>query len=634
MSGRRKSRPAPLVLFVCRGPVGTENIGPVFRTFHAVRATLLKPSLLCLAAIAALSPLWGKETWVSVRSEHFTVLTPARPEVARTWALELERFRVMLQEVVNVPESRVRPVTVVLFPSDRAMRPFKPLEKGKPQDVAGLFVNFCDSHAIELSLEADAAEIRRVIFHEAVHWYSSAGDLPLPLWLEEGVAEVYSTFAVAPDGTCSFGNVIQAHLRLLAGDSRWSMQQLATTGHGSLEYNEGDRASRFYAESWLAVHYLLFGRDTPGRASVTRYLEAQARAVSLEAAFQQAFGVGYDGFKGRLDAYLNGGHYLIYHYRMEAGVIEKRLVSRPATPAEVELALGTLLVGAQRQDEAGTEARLQRAAALAPENPVAWQVLGEKAMMDQRLDDAERYFAKAVDAGSGSYYAHYSLGYCRTRSISAAPDLLDSSAALEAVRDFRKAMELNPRFVPAYEGLAGLMFALDAYEPADRKRLEQGERLAPDSGMIDVGLAACDLREGQRERGRHRLGLALENPRVAPEARTLAAEILQGDEWNELMQRLDTLFDRQRYAEVVALIDSVHDRFTETRFRDTLRLNRRRAADFGRIHEAVALANSGNRPAAEKLLQEVVDSAAEAGAKREAQRLLGELTRSGATGHL
>jgi hypothetical protein len=83
-----------------------------------------------LGVLAFLLPvaLGAKEQrWVSVSSPYFTVLTPESERVARVWASELERFRLMLQQVVVAPEKRLRPVTVVLFSSDRAMRPFKPL---------------------------------------------------------------------------------------------------------------------------------------------------------------------------------------------------------------------------------------------------------------------------------------------------------------------------------------------------------------------------------------------------------------------------------------------------------------------------------------------------------------------------
>ena len=95
----------------------------------AFPARILVPVLLALSLLAP--PARAKEQWVVVSMPHFRVLTTAPAATARKWALELERFTVMLHEVVNVPEAMVRPLTVVLFRTDRAMRPYKPLEKGR-----------------------------------------------------------------------------------------------------------------------------------------------------------------------------------------------------------------------------------------------------------------------------------------------------------------------------------------------------------------------------------------------------------------------------------------------------------------------------------------------------------------------
>ena len=593
---------------------------------------ILPPKFCFLCLVVFLLPVAlraREQRWVSVSSPYFTVLTPESEKVARVWAAELERFRLMLQQVLVAPDKRLRPVTVVLFSSDRAMKPFKPLEKGKPQKVDGLFVNFGDSHAIELSLESTPVQIRRIIFHEAVHWYSNASEMAMPLWLEEGVAEVYSTFQVKPDGTCSFGHTINEHIAALQGLPRWSMEKLALTARDSLQYNEGDRATQFYAEAWLATHYLLFGKDTPGRTSLARYLEALGTADSSAQAFQQAFGVDYAGFNRRLGAYVKGGHYSIYSYRQPADDIDKKLVVKPASEAAVQLALGTLLLGARQQATPESEAYLRRAAALAPQDPVVWQVLGEGAMLGKQLDEAEKYFAQAVASGSDSYYTHYCLGYCRLRGVDWNNGLVDTAATLASVRDFRRALSLNPRFVPAYEALAGLMYAVESYEPKDRELLEQGIRLAPENGMVDVGLAACDLKAGRREAGRQRLGLVLQTTRgVGPEARSLAEGILQSDDWNAMMEELNGLFESRRFAEAITLIDAARDKFPEPKFRSILRQNRQNAENAVRINRAIDLANNGEVQAAKDLLEQMTAAEVNPQARAEARRLLDDIAKS------
>ncbi|HEY1109913.1 MAG TPA: hypothetical protein VGE76_14790, partial [Opitutaceae bacterium] len=72
------------------------------------------------------------ETWTKVTSPYFTILTPAGESTAREWAVELEEFRRGMQAFVPVPVDKLRPVTVVLFATEKAMEPYLPLENGHP----------------------------------------------------------------------------------------------------------------------------------------------------------------------------------------------------------------------------------------------------------------------------------------------------------------------------------------------------------------------------------------------------------------------------------------------------------------------------------------------------------------------
>ena len=59
-------------------------------------------------------------------------------------------------------------------------------------------------------------EMLRTIFHEYVHLVIDNVSDGLPLWLNEGLAEYYSTFLVDAAGTGALvGRAIPAHLELL-----------------------------------------------------------------------------------------------------------------------------------------------------------------------------------------------------------------------------------------------------------------------------------------------------------------------------------------------------------------------------------------------------------------------------------
>lgn len=584
---------------------------PQLRIFFAWLALFMVPHALAKPA-----------QWIAVQSPLFTIYTPAGEKTARRWAVELEQFRRAMQLVVSVPESSLRPVTVMLFPTDKEMRPFKPLENGKPQRLAGFFVHGGDYHALALSLDDDEeAETRRTIFHEAVHWYSSAADQSLPMWLEEGVAEVYSTFR-AEGEKVSFGWPLQHHLRALARGEKYDVGRHLLTARGTLEYNEGNRATLFYARSWLMAHYLLYGKGSPGRAAVARYLDGLSRQSDLELAFREAFGCTYAEFGQQLANYLKGGRHIVQQMSVPTADIAASLKVRPATEAELECAKGTLLLGARDGDPTQALPYLLRATVLAPDSASAWQMLGEAKLVAKDQTGAGECFSRAVAAGSTSYYVHYGLALASLEGADRLGGTFDPDEADRSAKSLRRALELNPRFVPAYESLAGLILAMPDYDPSDRTRLERGARLAPDNAWIDIGLALADIREGHAQRARQRLDLALEDHKTPPDLRRFVQQVQHGQEWVRVEKEITARFDQKDFSGVVALIDEVRPRFPETQLRRVMEINRRTAQAADRLTRAVELANSGRSAAARQLLEDIIASDADGRDKIEARRIL------------
>ena len=57
-----------------------------------------------------------------------------------------------------------------------------------------------DSAYITLTTDVQRQDPESIIFHEYVHFLTSGGKRSLPIWLSEGLAEYFSTFAVSGDG--------------------------------------------------------------------------------------------------------------------------------------------------------------------------------------------------------------------------------------------------------------------------------------------------------------------------------------------------------------------------------------------------------------------------------------------------
>src|SRR5262249_53294817 len=146
-----------------------------------------------------------------------------------------------------------------------------------------------DENVVALAME-DRAQALRTTFHEYAHILMSNLTWDMPAWANEGLAEYYSTFTLSSNGReGTLGGLLPAHLDLLRGQKLLDLPQLLAVTVDSPLYNEGNRRSVFYAESWALVHMLLSG--TPDRsAELLTYIRAASAGVPAERAWRDAFG--------------------------------------------------------------------------------------------------------------------------------------------------------------------------------------------------------------------------------------------------------------------------------------------------------------------------------------------------------
>ncbi|MEO6245138.1 MAG: hypothetical protein ABIQ12_06855 [Opitutaceae bacterium] len=596
----------------------------------ALRLHLFRPPIffavgLCLWAGSVLSS--AEAGWVKVTSNSFVILTPAGERVAQRWATELEQFHRGLQEIFPVTPERLRPVTVVLFPDDRAMSRFVPLENGRPAKAGGFFVRASEANTILVSLARNARDTRRVIFHEAVHWHLSAREVALPLWLDEGLAEVFATFALAGDASFTFGAAIGSHVDLLRGEKLLPLPNLLAVGRDSLLYHEGERTGIFYAESWALVHYLFFGQRSPGRAAVQRYLELLPVLRSPDDAFLTAFGADYAGLEQALRRYIAGGDYSTHRYPRAKDEITRSLRIATADPADLELTWGALLLGTRSAAEA--EPHLGRAAALAPADARAWELLGHIAIARKDFAAAQTLLTKAVAAGSTSAQVHHHLAVSRLPELMSPPipgAVINPETMDRAAADFRRAITLAPAYVASYEGLAGVMHGMATPAESDMALLQRGLILAPGNTMIEAGIAAGECRAGRGAEGRARLErLCAGGPDSVEPGLTYARSILASEALRSEVEEINRLTAEHRFDEVMVIADRALARVMDAVQRQSFIEARRRAGDSRAIARAVELANRACVAEAKRDLQTLLATEPERSVAEEATRLLREL---------
>jgi tetratricopeptide (TPR) repeat protein len=240
-------------------------------------------ALLTLLALTA-APAAAPAEWVRVDSRNFIVYGSSGEGRAREVAAEFERFREALARVIpNAATPGAVPTTVVIFDSQRSFEAYRPRFNGKPISLSGYFFSSEDANVVAFA-DVDRAESLRTIFHEYVHLVIVNTFHGTPTWLNEGLAEYYSTFRVEDGGRRALlGGPIPSHLQFLSRTRLMPLEELLAVTRESAAYNEGNRRSLFYAQSWALVHMLMSGPDNRS-ADVNEYVRlVESNTPSIDA---------------------------------------------------------------------------------------------------------------------------------------------------------------------------------------------------------------------------------------------------------------------------------------------------------------------------------------------------------------
>ena len=308
----------------------------------------------------------AKETWTSVWSQNFTVIGNTSEKKLRDVAIKLEQFRRAYSIIFRSDkvESPI-PSLVLVFNSDDSFSPFKPLFNGKKQDrVAGYFLRRSNANYIALNTGVHGMDPFDLIFHEYGHFLIENNIHRAPVWLNEGLAEFYSTFEPSDDEQkIRLGAPILRHVATLRNETYIPLRTLINVDYRSPYYHESNKAGIFYAESWVLVHYLMLGNHRKREKQFADFVAHWNPNESTEDAFKQFFQLDLDTLDKELYTYINGftmpgveytlSKKLNYNHELKAEVL---------TEAESQYCLADLLLAQGRLKEA--QPHLQKSTAL------------------------------------------------------------------------------------------------------------------------------------------------------------------------------------------------------------------------------------------------------------------------------
>lgn len=395
-------------------------------------------------------PVTAKDKWINLSSKNFNIISNADDSGTRKLALKLEQFHFAFSRIFKLPLERPIKTTVIVFKNESSFNPYKPLYNGRPGNVAGYFQGGEDENLIVIDISANQERPMSVIYHEYTHLLASSTPHDWPLWLKEGLAELYSSFDIY-NGLVLLGLPIPRHVALLRQKNLISLKDLLSVGHTSPLYNERDRQGIFYAESWALCHYMMIGDNNARETQMVEYTTLINQGVDNDQAFAQAFKLSMPEVEKRLKSYIGGNSYTTNTYKLPSIEGEKDITANPISDAEVQYYLGDLLARTNRIDEA--EVLLKRAISMDPQLAGPYEGLGFVAVRRNRFDEALEHFKQAVNRGSKNHLAHY---YYAGALLRQAVGNVGPSLAQKIADELKASIKFMPGFAFAHYALANL----------------------------------------------------------------------------------------------------------------------------------------------------------------------------------
>ena len=425
--------------------------------------------------------------WRALNTSELTIVGGVPDAMLRRADFVLARFRDAVGPILPAatrPPSK--PTTVIIFPRRSQLAPFGMRESSGGYYEAGLFVGGMTSNYILLTATQGDFD---VAYHEYVHLIVHQHVERAPAWFHEGLAEFFRTFAVEADGTGVIGTAPDGHVERLRAQSLLPLATLLEAGFDSPLYQEHDRASVLYAQSWLLVHYLVLGNQSRRSGQLMPLVAQLIAGATPEQASMAAFGVSLAALERELKAYLAGG---VFPRQALPQPPARALASSPpvrAVPeAEAHTVLGEVLLTMGRLESA--QDAFVAALAADPRFPRAHAGYGRVLAQQGRGEEARAHLALAAQAPDASWATliSYAAALYTLRPDHAVDSTGPDDAAIEQA--LRRAMALEPSRPVAFAHLARLLSLYSRRLLEAEQLISRAMRQSPDDEEFRLIYAA------------------------------------------------------------------------------------------------------------------------------------------------
>jgi hypothetical protein len=238
--------------------------------------------------------------WFRAETPAFVVYGQGSARQVGAAATQLAAFDQLLRQLTGTTGDAPRARVNVYLVNDA--RDFERL-RGAGPSFDGFYTATPNTIAafVDRSDTAHEARAQGVMFHEYAHHFMFAHQpASYPAWYIEGLASYWET-ARFSGGKARYGDYDSSRAQTMMLANWMPMARLLGADWANLP---GYETPMFYAQSWLAVHYL--ASDPQRAAALARYLELVAAGTPSGPAFAQVFGYPVERFDKVLIDYVMG----------------------------------------------------------------------------------------------------------------------------------------------------------------------------------------------------------------------------------------------------------------------------------------------------------------------------------------
>ena len=441
--------------------------------------------VLAFAGLVALLavPLPGAkhETWFEARSPNFIVVCNAGEKQARKTAIRFEQIRAVFRRELEFASKYESPVITILAVKDedsvKALLP-EYWVKGHAHP-AGMFLDSMNLFFAVVQLDAPGANPYNTIYHEYFHSLTTPYYPNLPVWVSEGLAEFYGNTQIG-DSEVGLGRPDEDLIVELKQGGLMPLALLFKVDHDSPYYNEQNKTSVFYAESWALTHYLMVGDKSAHRAMLQAYIHAMVDGATQEQAAAQAFG-DLNKLQAALFAYIRNAAFYYIKAPPPPEIAAGDLQVRELSEAEVDAYRGGFAAVRGQSQEAITI--LERAVKADPKLALGYQYLGLAEFEDKKLAEALADFTRAIELNPKNALTRFLRAYLTSTQGGA----VGNDEQME--EDLRTAIAVSPEFAPPYGVLAVYLANQGQNLPEALKLAQKAQALEPGNTSYQIDMA-------------------------------------------------------------------------------------------------------------------------------------------------